>query len=52
MAALRRDRLTTPMVLNGPMTAAAFLAYVQQVLALTLTRGDIVVLDNLPAHKG
>lgn len=51
VAALRRDGLTAPMVLDGPMTAAAFLAYVQQVLAPTLTRGDIVVLDNLPAHK-
>lgn len=33
------------------MTGPAFLAYVQQVLAPTLRRGHIVVLDNLPAHK-
>jgi transposase len=30
---------------------AAFLAYVEQVLVPTLEPGDIVVMDNLPAHK-
>jgi transposase len=39
------------MVLDGPMTSPAFLAYVQQLLVPTLRPGDIVVLDNLPAHK-
>ena len=43
--------MTAPMVLDGPMTGAWFLAYVQQVLAPTLRRGDVVILDNLPAHK-
>ncbi len=40
------------MVLDGPMNAAWFLAYVEQVLAPTLNPGDLVILDNLPAHKG
>ena len=39
------------MTLDGAMTGAAFLAYVEQVLAPTLHPGDVVVLDNLPAHK-
>ena len=39
------------MVLDGPMTGARLLAYVQQVLSPTLRRGDVVILDNLPAHK-
>ncbi len=39
------------MVLDGPMNGPAFLAYVEQVLVPTLTSGDIVILDNLPAHK-
>ena len=43
--------MTAPMVLDGPMNGAAFQAYVEQVLAPTLHPGDIVVLDNLPAHK-
>jgi transposase len=51
VAALRRDGLTAPMVLDGPMTGEAFLAYVEQVLTPTLEPDDIVVMDNLPAHK-
>jgi len=43
--------MTAPMVLDGAMHGAAFLAYVEQVLAPTLTPGDIVIMDNLPAHK-
>lgn len=51
VAALRRTGIVAPMVLDGPMTGPAFLAYVQQVLVPTLRPGDIVALDNLPAHK-
>ncbi len=51
-AALRSTALTAPMTLDGPMNADAFLAYVEHVLAPTLRPGDIVVMDNLPAHKG
>lgn len=52
VGALRLTGMTAPMVLDGPMTAQWFLAYTQQVLAPTLKSGDIVILDNLPAHKG
>lgn len=51
IAALRHDRITAPMVLDGPIDGAWFLAYVQQVLAPTLRSGDIVVLDNLGSHR-
>ena len=44
--------MVAPMVLDGPMNRSAFLAYVQQVLVPTLEPGDIVLADNLPAHKG
>ena len=43
--------MTAPMVLDGAMNGAAFQAYVQQVLIPTLAPGDIVIMDNLPAHK-
>ena len=33
------------------MNGNVFLAYVEQVLVPTLTPGDIVIMDNLPAHK-
>jgi transposase len=44
--------MVAPMVLDGPMNRSTFLAYVQQVLVPTLVPGDIVLADNLPAHKG
>src|SRR5690606_15933155 len=37
--------------LDGPMNGPAFLAYAEQVLAPELRPGDVVVMDNLPAHK-
>ena len=51
LGALRLEGMTAPMVLDGAMHGAAFLAYVEQVLVPTLKPGDIVVMDNLPAHK-
>jgi transposase len=51
VAGLRSTALTAPCVIDGPMNGNAFLAYVEQVLAPTLTPGDVVVLDNLAAHK-
>ena len=52
VGALRLTGITAPMVLDRAMTRAWFLAYVEQVLAPTLTPGDVVIMDNLPAHKG
>lgn len=52
IAALRSDRIDAPFVLDGPINAASFQAYVRQVLAPTLSPGDIVVMDNLSSHKG
>jgi transposase len=49
--ALRLSGMTAPMVLDGAMNGAAFLAYVEQVLVPTLRPGELVVMDNLPAHK-
>ena len=39
------------MVLDGPMNGEAFLAYVEQALVPELRPRDIVIMDNLPAHK-
>ena len=49
--ALRLTGMTAPMVLDGAMNGIAFRAYVEQVLVPTLSPGDVVVMDNLPAHK-
>ena len=51
ISALRLDGSTADMVLEGATDGDAFLVYVSQVLAPTLKRGDIVVMDNLQAHK-
>lgn len=48
---LRLSGITAPMTLDGAMNGAAFQAYVEQVLVPSLKPGDIVVMDNLPAHK-
>jgi transposase len=50
-AGLRCDGLIAPWVLDGPMNGEAFLVYVEKVLVPCLSKGDIVVIDNLPAHK-
>ena len=52
VAGLRATGMIAPMVLDGPMNRLAFLAYVQQVLVPELEPGDVVIMDNLPAHKG
>jgi len=48
---LRLGGMTAPMVLDGAMDGPAFLAWIEHMLAPTLERGDIVMMDNLPAHK-
>jgi transposase len=39
------------LVFDGPINGEKFLAYVEQVLAPTLSPGDIVIMDNLSSHK-
>ena len=51
IAALRHDRVTAPFVLEGAMNGEMFRAYVEQILAPTLKRGDIVFMDNVSVHK-
>ncbi len=58
VAGLRLDGMTAPMVIDGAMNGAAFTAYgaaftayAEILLAPTLRPGDVVVMDNLPAHQ-
>jgi transposase len=51
IAALRHDRVTAPFLLEGAMNGEMFKAYVEQILAPTLKRGDIVFMDNVSVHK-
>ncbi|MGA7675298.1 MAG: IS630 family transposase, partial [Rhizomicrobium sp.] len=43
--------MCAPMLLDGPMDGEAFLAWCELMLGPNLRPGDIVVMDNLPAHK-
>jgi transposase len=51
LAALRRDRIEAPWLLDGPINGEMFLIYVIEVLVPTLTPRDIVIIDNLGTHK-
>src|SRR4029077_11858941 len=46
VAALRNNKMTAPMVVEGVTTGEMFLAYIEQCLVPTLRRNDIVVMDN------
>ena len=52
VAALRHNKMTAPMVVEGAMTGEMFLAYVEQCLVPMLKRNDIVVMDNCRVHLG
>ncbi len=51
IAGLRHNAITAPLVIDRPMNGVIFKAYVEQMLAPTLSPGDIVVMDNLSSHK-
>jgi transposase len=51
IAGLRRRAMVAPLVLDGPMNATSFMAYLEHCLVPTLKRGDIVMMDSLPVHK-
>ncbi len=51
VAGFRVDGFVAPLVVDGAMNGAVFLAYVQQHLVRTLRPHDILIMDNLAAHK-
>jgi transposase len=51
VAGLRNGSITAPLVWDRPMDGETFVAWIDQFLAPTLTPGDTVIMDNLPAHK-
>ena len=51
VAAVRLDGLTAPFTIDCPMDGEVFNVYLDEVLAPTLRPGDVVVMDNLSAHK-
>jgi len=51
IAALSCDGLCAPWVLNHPMCRESFDLYIETQLAPILVKGDVVICDNLAAHK-
>lgn len=51
IAALRHDRVDAPCGFDGPINGESFKAYVEQILAPTLRKNDVVIADNLGSHK-
>jgi transposase len=51
IAALRHDSIDAPFLIEGPVDAEVFTAYLEQVLCPQLRAGDTLILDNLSTHK-
>ena len=51
IAGLRCDGLVAPWIINGAINGTVFDIYVETQLAPTLSKGDVVILDNLNTHK-
>lgn len=51
LATVSLSGIEAPMTINGAVDGVVFKVYVEEVLSPTLKTGDVVVMDNLPAHK-
>jgi transposase len=51
VAGLRHDGIVAPFVIDKPMNGDIFQTWIERCLLPVVAPGDIVVMDNLPAHK-
>src|SRR3984885_5808718 len=51
LAGLTCEGLIAPFVLDGPINAECFFAYVEQILVPALREGDTAILDNVSRQK-
>jgi transposase len=52
LSSMSAEGMGPSLTVEGATTSVVFEAYVEQVLAPTLRKGQVVVMDNLSAHKG
>ena len=52
LSSMSTEGMGPSLTVEGTTTSVVFEAYVEQVLAPTLRSGQVVVMDNLSAHKG
>ena len=51
ISSVRLDGTIVPFAFEGSLNGEIFLQYVKQFLVPTLSKGDIVIMDNLSSHK-
>lgn len=51
IGSVRQDGTTACMTVEGAVNAEVFRSYIREILLPTLRAGDILVMDNLSAHK-
>jgi transposase len=51
LASMTTEGMGPSMAVNGSTTAEVFEAYLEHFLTPKLEEGQVVVMDNLPAHK-
>jgi len=51
LSAVRLSRALAPMLVDGPINGDSFATWVEEHLVPQLKFGDMVIMDNLPAHK-
>jgi transposase len=52
LSSMTLEGMRTSLAVEGATNREVFETYVEQILAPTLRRGQVVVMDNLTAHKG
>ena len=52
LSSMSLERMGPSMAIEGSTTKEVFEAYIEHFLAPTLREGQVVVMDNLSAHKG
>ncbi len=52
LSSMTLEGMGPSLTVEGATTSAVFEAYVEQVLGPTLRKGQMVIMDNLSAHKG
>ena len=45
------DRISASWVIDGPINGELFTLYVEKVLAPTLAKGEVVIINNLGSHR-
>ena len=51
VGALTPEGMIAPLVIDGPMNSLVFESYINKTLAKEVRPGDLLIMDNLSAHK-